>query len=179
MLKFIFIVISNIKFFLWMVFDLKKLSHIKKQIMRYRKRQEECKERASILDATSLWGKSVLEKLEVEIAYEQEDVIPDRAVVFISNHESYADIPLLFAAINNKQFGFVASHGIRYIPFLGYWIKITRSVSLNRKKTRLALKSINQGIELINAGYSMLIFPEGTRSKGAPMFQERSLSISN
>lgn len=65
------------------------------------------------------------------------------------------------------------------IPVIGYWLEKTKSVPLDRDNPRSAIKSINDGINNINEGCSMVIFPEGTRSKDGKVgeFKKGSLKL--
>src|SRR3989339_918806 len=45
----------------------------------------------------------------------------DRALVVVSNHESYLDIPCIMAALDSPL-GFIAKKELARIPFLGFWI---------------------------------------------------------
>jgi 1-acyl-sn-glycerol-3-phosphate acyltransferase len=137
------------------------------------------KERGEILKAASMWGQRVCKKLSVDLRVEGESKLPEGPVVLVSNHESYGDIPIFFAAIPNKQFGFVAKSDLLKLPLYGKWISEIHSVFLEREDVRSSLRTIDEGIALIEKGFSLAIFPEGTRSKGRPMaaFKKGSLRL--
>lgn len=94
--------------------------------------------------------------------------IPEGPCVFVSNHQAIFDVFLLISNID-KQFGFVAKKEIRSYPFIGFWINAMHSVFIDRSSLREGMKSINEGVERIRDGYSLVIFPEGTRSLGTEM----------
>ena len=52
------------------------------------------------------------------------------------------------------------------MPIVSYWMKRIHCIFMDRDDIRQSLKAINQGIEQIKEGQSLLIFPEGTRIKG-------------
>lgn len=107
-----------------------------------------------------------------------ENVPKDRPVLYVSNHRSYADIPLAYITLPTLT-GFVAKKEIGRIPFLSWWMKNLNCLFLDRDDLRAGLKTILQGIEYIKDGYSMFISPEGTRNQGEELlpFKEGSLKM--
>lgn len=95
----------------------------------------------------------------------QENLPMDRAVVFIANHQSYMDIPVLLGYVK-KPMAFIAKVEILKVPFLSGWMKLMECVFLNRKSPHQSVKDMEGAVERIKKGYSLLIFPEGHRSKG-------------
>ncbi len=110
------------------------------------------------------WGKALLKKAKVTLNISGTEKIPEGAALFVSNHQSYFDIPIFFAALD-KQVGFVAKSDLDRIPIFNKWIAIIKSVFIDRGDTRQSLMAIQEGIRLLKNGYSLVIFPEGTRSK--------------
>ena len=138
------------------------------------------KEREYILKATSTWGPMVLKMIGTELTVEGMEKLPEKGpVVFIGNHQGYSDIFAYCAAFRKFQLGFVAKTMLSKIPFYGKWIRRTRSVFIKRDDARASLEAINEGIEYIKQGFSMVIFPEGTRSQGPEPghFQRGSLKL--
>jgi 1-acyl-sn-glycerol-3-phosphate acyltransferase len=91
--------------------------------------------------------------------------IPEEAVLFVSNHQSNFDIAIFLAFIKKPK-GFVAKIEILKIPILRAWMKYINCVFLDRKNIRQSAKVILDGIKILKSGHSMVVFPEGTRSKG-------------
>ena len=75
--------------------------------------------------------------------------------------------------------GFVAKKEMVKTPIIGYWMGKYNCVPLDRENPREALKVIREGSENIKNGYSMAIFPEGTRSKDGVLreFKKGSLKL--
>ena len=96
-------------------------------------------------------------------------VLPEGGVLFVSNHEGYGDIPAFMAAVKEKQFGFVAKEELAKIPIFAKWIVRIRSILLYRNDPRVALKVFAEGEDIMKRGFSLVIFPEGTRAKGQGM----------
>ncbi len=107
-----------------------------------------------------------------------DNIPPDQAVLFVSNHQGNFDIPLLIATIDKPK-GFVAKIELAKIPLLSTWMKIIGCVFMDRNDLRQSLQVISQGIETLKNGHSMVIFPEGTRSQKMDMgeFKKGSLRL--
>jgi 1-acyl-sn-glycerol-3-phosphate acyltransferase len=97
-----------------------------------------------------------------------EHVPTDRPVVYIANHQSDFDI-VMFLAYVPAPAGFVAKIELLKVPLLRTWIALLGSVFLDRKDIRQGAKTILEGIANLKNGHSMILFPEGTRSKSEEM----------
>lgn len=111
------------------------------------------------------WAYAVLKTAGVTVRVNQENPLPAKSVLFVSNHEGNFDIPVLIHAID-KPFGFVSKVEVKKIPFLDKWMALMNCIYLDRTDRRSSLQMIKDGIASLKAGHSVLIFPEGTRSKG-------------
>jgi 1-acyl-sn-glycerol-3-phosphate acyltransferase len=92
------------------------------------------------------------------------ELIPDTAVVFCSNHESNVDPPVLFEALH-PQLKVLYKAELRKIPILTKAFDLAGFVPIDRGDRDRALASISTGARLLRSGGSILIFPEGTRSR--------------
>ncbi len=118
---------------------------------------------------TSNWAMNRIKDSGATInVYGKENIPEDRNVVFISNHQGDFDIAI-FMALIPKEKGFVAKIELNKIPILRTWMKYLGCVFMDRKDLKQSLKTINEAIGFIKKGHSMVIFPEGTRSKGDNM----------
>jgi 1-acyl-sn-glycerol-3-phosphate acyltransferase len=85
--------------------------------------------------------------------------------VFMSNHLSFLDGPLLFLAIP-QAVRIILKKGIFRIPVVGWAMRIADFVPVDRKGFKGGRMSIEKASQLIREKrYSFLIFPEGTRSR--------------
>ncbi|MCL2558795.1 MAG: 1-acyl-sn-glycerol-3-phosphate acyltransferase, partial [Treponema sp.] len=91
---------------------------------------------------------------------------------FASNHASLVDI-LMLLAYAGRPIGFIAKKELRAIPILGMWIYIIGGLFVDRNSPRKALRTIAEGARRIKAGGAMVIFPEGSRSRGAGLLPFR------
>lgn len=107
-----------------------------------------------------------------------ENIPADTPVLFVSNHRSNLDI-LLMQITAGVPVGFVAKTELKKIPLLGFWMSDIGCVFLDRANIKSAVKSISEGVTHIEAGCSMAICPEGTRSHDGEMkdFKDGSLKL--
>ena len=86
-----------------------------------------------------------------------------RPVFVVGNHNSFADIPIVFLALQ-KTVGFVAKKSLGRIPFLNFWMYKIGCVLVNREKGGAA-KAVRKAVAERGSSVRIFIFPEGTRSK--------------
>jgi len=109
-------------------------------------------------------------KLEVQGI---EHVDKKKQYVFMANHLSFIDGPLLFLLIP-QQIRVILKIGIINIPIVGPLMKYVGFVPVDRKGIKTGRKSIDYASKLIREkGYSFLIFPEGTRSRDGKLHEFR------
>lgn len=120
----------------------------------------------------------VLRKSKTNTSIEGKENIPEEPCLFVSNHQAIFDTFLLIASID-KLTGFIAKKEIEKIPLIGSWMKQINTVYIDRKNIREGMKAINKGVENLKNGYSMIIFPEGTRSLKSEMaeFKKGSMKL--
>ena len=82
----------------------------------------------------------------------------------MSNHQSALDISVLLSHLP-VPFKFVAKRELFRIPVFGRAIKKAGYINIDRDNPREALKAIEEAVARIRGGTSVLIFPEGTRSR--------------
>jgi len=111
-----------------------------------------------------VWAQVILWAALVRLQVEGTDKIPaDTPVVYMANHESWLDIPVLLVAIPG-QVRFLAKKSLFSVPFLGWAMRSMGFIPVDRKNRREAIKSFEQAAERIRAGRPVLLFPEETRS---------------
>ncbi len=108
----------------------------------------------------------------------RENIPKNEAVLYISNHRSYFDIPVAYSSVPTLT-SFMAKKEIAKVPFLSYWMRFLQCLFLDRGDIKQGLKTILKGIDLVNNGYSVFIAPEGTRNQTKEMlpFKEGSFKI--
>ena len=118
-----------------------------------------------IAEVTARWSAYVSKHFDIKYEVIGKDNLPEGPCVFIANHQAYFDIMALLYAVSGKQTGFIAKNEFSKVPLLGKWIHTIRGLFIKRGNVRESLKVINQGADLIDHGFSLVIFPEGTRSQ--------------
>lgn len=122
-----------------------------------------------VFRCVNIWATSLLKLAGVRITVEGKENIPkDGVCVFVSNHQGNFDIPVLLTSLD-KPNGIVAKKEIEKLPFVKGWMYLLDCVFIDRENPRKAMSTINEAISLVKSGRSMVIFPEGTRSKGGPV----------
>ena len=112
-----------------------------------------------------LWARSLLKIAGVRVKIEGlEKIKPGKSYVFVANHLSYMDTPVVLGNIP-VQFRFMAKSGLFQIPFLGTHLARAGHIPVPLEDPRAAIKSLTLGAEVIRRlGVSVWIFPEGGRS---------------
>lgn len=124
------------------------------------------------------WSKFTIKTMGLDVEVRGKENIKNETYLFVANHQSYFDIPVLLH-IAGKPIGFIAKKELEKVPVLRWWMKKFHCILMDRENPREAIKSINEGIDNLNKGYSMAIFPEGTRSKSHEVmdFKKGSLKL--
>ncbi len=99
-------------------------------------------------------------------------------ICFVSNHQSIFDIFAIRGYIPILT-GFLAKKELTKIPLLNSWMRGVDCVFIDRSSPHAAVKAIEKGVESIQAGNAIVLFPEGTRSKSQKMgpFKSGSLKL--
>ena len=90
--------------------------------------------------------------------------------IFVSNHLSFLDIPILFRVIPVNLY-FVAKEEIKKMPFVGWYMWATGMIFIDRANRDKAFQSLKRAGKLIRNGKNVIMFPEGTRSKDGEISQ--------
>ncbi len=124
------------------------------------------------------WSKFMIWGTGSKVEVEGLENIPVNNALFVSNHQGDFDIILILGYIP-RHIGFMAKAELDRIPILNIWMRILRCVFMDRKSLKKSAIAISKGIEHLKEGYSLVIFPEGTRSRGGPMkkFKQGSLKL--
>lgn len=118
---------------------------------------------------TNLWASSLLKVAGVKVTIHGIENVPkNKTVLFIGNHQGNFDIPIYISQIP-VLIGFIAKVELSKIPLLKTWMELLHCVFMDRSNIRKSGEAIVNGIKNLKSGYSMVIFPEGTRSKGDKM----------
>jgi 1-acyl-sn-glycerol-3-phosphate acyltransferase len=98
---------------------------------------------------------------------------PGATYVFASNHTSALDIPALLAVLP-ANFRWIAKAELFRIPVFGPALKRCGYIPIDRSDRRAAMQSLSLAARRIEAGASVLVFPEGTRSEDGRLLPFKS-----
>jgi 1-acyl-sn-glycerol-3-phosphate acyltransferase len=111
------------------------------------------------------WARISLKLARVQITVAGlERLDSNRPYVFMPNHASFLDVLIVFAFIPHN-FRSIVKQEFFSIPLLGLTVKSSGQIPLDRKSPRKGLQGIKQAAERLKRGVSIVVFPEGTRSR--------------
>jgi len=108
------------------------------------------------------WIYSVLNFIPYDIR-NRERIKRGASYIFVSNHTSFMDIPVLVVTIKG-QFRALAKKELLKLPVFG-WIAQVMCVVVDRSSNESRRKSIDNLKRILHMGISVLIFPEGTQNR--------------
>lgn len=112
------------------------------------------------------WSRFILFVSRVKVEIQGlERLDPDRGYIFAANHLSIFD-HWAFLACFPFQFRFTAKTSLFRWPFLGWHLRRSGNIPVDRQKHRQTLRAFRTAKEKIEAGISFVIYPEGTRTWG-------------
>jgi 1-acyl-sn-glycerol-3-phosphate acyltransferase len=112
------------------------------------------------------WARGVLWVCGVKVRVRGRDRLdPQRACLFMANHQSNFDIPILMAVFDTLQVRWVSKREARKVPIIGLCMQLTQQVLVDRKSPTQAVAVFRQVKKLLDAGISVIFFPEGTRTR--------------
>lgn len=112
-----------------------------------------------------LWSRTILKVCGISLRITGlSHIDPKQHYVFIANHQSNIDIPVLIQALLAFQLRWLAKKELLWVPLFGWAMWAAKHVTVNRSNRADALKSLKKATERIASGISLVFFPEGTRS---------------
>ncbi len=93
-----------------------------------------------------------------------EKVTPGASYIICPNHQGNADILALISTLP-IPYRWVVKKELLKIPFFGWGLAGTGAVSLDRSNTKQAVETLRKGSDKLGGGWSLLIYPEGTRTR--------------
>lgn len=94
-----------------------------------------------------------------------EHIDPKQNYLFVANHVSLLDSPLLMALVKGPL-SFISKMEMKKVPIFSQWMVLLECLFLDRSNNREGLKVILKGIEQLKMGDNLAVFPQGTRSVG-------------
>ena len=112
-----------------------------------------------------IWSQSILWVSRVHVSVNGlPNIELDKSYVYMANHQSNFDIPVLLGYLP-VQFRWLAKAELFKIPVFGRAMLGAGYVKIDRFNRKSAFKSLEEAAKRMKNGVSVMIFPEGTRSK--------------
>ena len=116
------------------------------------------------------FGRRVVERARIRLTVSGADKIPsDRAFIYMSNHQSHTDIPVLYATVPSRTLRMVAKTELFRVPLFGRAMRVGSMIEVNRSDRQRAVESLRRAAQLIADGVSVWIAPEGSRSRSGEL----------
>lgn len=132
---------------------------------------------ALVKEKIAEWTKLVIGLTGSTVEVRGIENIPQSAnFVMIGNHQGNMDIPLLLGYVP-KSIAFISKIEILKVPILSDWMKYMQCVFIDRKDRRQSVEAMAKAVETVKRGYPLVIFPEGTRSRGNPVAEFKAGSF--
>jgi 1-acyl-sn-glycerol-3-phosphate acyltransferase len=115
---------------------------------------------------TSLWTKMILTVGGVALNVKGlSQIDPKRQYVFMANHQSNIDIPVLIQSLPAFRLRWIAKKELLWVPFFGWAMWAAKHITVDRSDRFNALGSLKKAKERMKDGVSLVVFPEGTRGR--------------
>ena len=112
-----------------------------------------------------IWARSILTVSRVPVRVSGlSNIEPGQSYIYMANHQSNFDIPVLLGYLP-VQFRWLAKAELFKIPVFGRAMLGAGYVKIDRFDQQSAFKSIDEAAQRMKNGVSVMIFPEGTRSR--------------
>ncbi len=110
------------------------------------------------------WSRCLLAVCGVRVRVSgAEELEQGRTYVFTANHQSYLDIPVVFAHLP-ANFRIMAKASLFHFPFLGWHLRRSGHMPVERQNPTRAARSLLAAASHVRRGTAVFIFPEGGRS---------------
>jgi 1-acyl-sn-glycerol-3-phosphate acyltransferase len=110
------------------------------------------------------WSRLLLRLLGVAVRVTGLEHVPPGPAVYAANHASTLDIFVVFGHLP-VDFRIVYKKSLSLIPLVGWAIRLGGHIPIDRSNPVRARRSIDAAARRIRGGTSVVVFPEGTRSR--------------
>lgn len=114
------------------------------------------------------WALCMLAVAGITVRVEGEEHIPREAALFVGNHQGNFDIPIILSKLGPLK-SILAKKETGKIPGVHLWMTHFHCILMDRDDPRQSLRSLQEVRKLLELGRSVILFPEGTRSKSGSM----------
>jgi 1-acyl-sn-glycerol-3-phosphate acyltransferase len=111
-----------------------------------------------------LWARTVVRFSLAKLVIEGAENLQKHAVaVYASNHTSYMDTPVVFAALP-FQFRILAKKTLWQWPLIGWYLQRSGQMPIDIANPHATLSSLGGAVKALRAGMPLFVFPEGGRT---------------
>ncbi len=122
-------------------------------------------------------GSSICFFLGVRVHVDGQENVPEGGnICYMSNHQSMLDIAS-FVGPARLWASVMVKAEIKKVPVINMWCTALDCVYIERKSPHDSIKAIFRGVEKLKAGGTVLIYPEGTRSKDGKIGELKNGSL--
>lgn len=113
----------------------------------------------------STWSRMIARTAMLDVRVRgAEHLRAGESYVFLSTHQSWMDIPVMLGYLP-AQLRIAAKREVFLIPFLGWHMRRSGQIPINRGSTAESVESLRRAARLLGGGVSAFLFPEGTRTR--------------
>ena len=129
---------------------------------------------ASVQGLAAWWAKSICTASGVAVSVSgTEKLDPNKPYIFAANHQSQFDI-FAIQGFLGIDFRWLAKKELFRVPIWGAAMRRAGYIPIDRSHGRQAIKSLEKAAQKIAKGTSVIIFPEGTRSRDGKLQKFKS-----
>jgi 1-acyl-sn-glycerol-3-phosphate acyltransferase len=119
-----------------------------------------------------LWAAIILKMVAQVTVRGQERVDATKPRLYVANHLSAMDIPLLYRYLP-FPFRIMAHRLVFRVPLIGWWLRKSGSLEIAPESVALSRRALREAVNTLCAGMSLAIFPEGERAPKGEMLPFR------
>ena len=112
---------------------------------------------------TRTWATGMLIPFSIKVEVEGEENLSSENGIFVFNHSSHFDIPILLVALRKKTIRFGAKAELFKIPFFGSAMTSVGALKIHRGQRDRVIKLYKKSLKNLTKGYNYILAPEGTR----------------
>ncbi len=115
--------------------------------------------------ARTIFSRGLLWIAGIKLSVKGRENVPlERPVIFIANHCSHLDIGTLCRSLP-VNLHFIGKKELKWAPVVGWYMWIAGHIFIDRSNKKKAINSLKSAATKIKSGKSVVMYPEGTRSK--------------
>ena len=122
------------------------------------------------------WMGTILKIGGIRVEVTGTENIPEGNAVFVCNHQSMIDIPVLLTALGRPR-ALMAKAVLSKVPLLRGWMLLFDCIFVQRSDPKAARRAYENGVKLVKNGRDLIVFPEGTRSKDGEILEFKAGSF--